>query len=218
MRGTCRCHHFARAFGRLGDLGFELADQLEAELQTPGRVASLVDTEEDWLYLLQGLTVGLEAAEVVLLAGLLHEWVQGSSRAVPDERRLHMAKVRRLSLPQPELVQAPQIFEEEVGMIVELNAKVRKSRKRAAMRQGGRTAQEVEAEQGSFWACELAVLIEEASLRLSAILAGSRQDRASFMVRACGSRRMKTLRNRVRSWRKVRAWLLVHRDYCFPGF
>lgn len=57
----CRWHHFAMASERLRDLGFDLADRLELELQTPGRVASLVDREEDCRDLVQSLDVSLEA-------------------------------------------------------------------------------------------------------------------------------------------------------------
>ena len=106
-------------------------------------------------------------------------------------------------------------FEEQKSCSVELVRTVSKSHFKAALKRPDVSRTELELLEKERWASALVSFIQEANLPLCKI-AESTTSPAQVLVKAVGSRRAKTLRNRVRAWQKVRDWLLFARGYPYP--
>jgi len=107
------------------------------------------------------------------------------------------------------------------GMIEDKLLQPRKWRTRRQQRIGqhdGDPAQRatVEEEERMRWAAELAQLLEEAkSPRFE--IASTTLDPASSMRHCAGATRARTIRLRVRAWRKYRFWLMCAKGHPWPG-
>ena len=104
-----------------------------------------------------------------------------------------------------------EIVRENPAYILEL-AKRRLKRKRES---GGTQRADVEREQRNVYALQLAEIFKEACLPI-VFQIEMLQDPGKAWVRIFGSRRSKTLRNRLRSWNKFRDWLLALSGTVWP--
>lgn len=68
-----------------------------------------------------------------------------------------------------------------------------------------------------FWGAVLVQIMVEAQLPIVEIPVENEEQRVMYALRALGTRRSKTLRNRARAWRKARDWMQSVKGYVSPA-
>ena len=126
-----------------------------------------------------------------------------------------LAKSQRIEAFAREAPDASSVYERQVSGSIELQKQVSKFQHRW-LANGGGTAAEAEKAAKKFWGTVLAQIMLEANLSICQLKSDTEEQRATYALRALGSRRSKTLRNRARTWKKAREWFLRVKNRPFP--
>ena len=121
----------------------------------------------------------------------------------------------RFKLPEVRRTSAADTYDELLGMDVALQARVSKSRYRMQIKYPSGSKTDLENAAREYWVNVLVSYVEESGLPIVKV-AKETSNPQEVMRRAFGTRRMKTLRNRARAWAKIREWLIMFADDCFP--
>ena len=100
-------------------------------------------------------------------------------------------------------------------MDAKLQHRVSKSFFRSRLKNPLASKTDLETAAREVWLTELVSYLKESDLPICNIVQ-STSDPLAMLKRSFGNRRMKTLRNRARAWRKVREWLIAFKSRPFP--
>ena len=191
------------AWGSLRRSVFSKYDLVRSEFDSPLSLARLFDTKLECLNVGNGLH-GDDYRNNSALgdAALLFEWSEKFVDLFAVLEREDRERVKRCRLLSPPRVNASDIYTELLGMDAKLQSRVSKSFFRSQLKNPLSRKTELEAAARESWLTELVSYLKEADLPICNIVQ-STSDPLSMLKRAFGNRRMKTLRNRARAWRKV---------------
>ena len=198
--------------------GFSKHDLARSEFDShsPLSLARLFDTKLECLSVVNGLHGDDYKTNSALGdAALLCKWSEKFVDLFAVLEREDRVRVKRCRLLSPPWVDASDIYTELLGMDAKLQSRVSKSFFRSQLKNPLSSKTEIEAAARESWLTELVSYLKEADLPISNIVQ-STSDPLSMLKRAFGNRRMETLRNRARAWRKVREWLVAFKGRAFP--
>ena len=204
-----------RLWGSLEQSGFRYLDDLRRHFVTPWHVACAVDSLDDTILLVRQLRSGLLESEESREAGFLWKWLEDNTELLKRVQARLLAKSQRVEAFVRESPSASSVFDQQVSGSIELQKQVSKSQHRWLANSNG-TPADAEKAAKKFWGTVLVQIMLEADLPISKMKADSEEQRASYALRALGARRSKTLRNRARTWKKAREWLLRVKNRPFP--
>lgn len=200
----------------LSDCGFSKYNVVREEFSSPHLLAFLFDSKSECLEVVRGLHGDdYQINEVLCDANLLFEWKENCQNQLLIFQREDRKRAKRFHLVEPPAVQASELYAEFLGMSAKLTSRVSKSTFRSVLKNPTHSKTDIELAAREVWLNELIGYLEEGDLPIMRI-ASATAEPMFVLKRAFGNRRMKTLRNRARSWRKVRSWLLSFRSYAFP--
>ena len=204
------------AWTELESDGFSKVEQLRNELGKAHHVGYLFDSELECLEVVKGLH-GPEYTlhEAMADSEVLYKWTVKNLKKFEVDRREDRKAALRYRLPDPKRVAAVDAYEELLGMDVKLKARVSKANYRLQIKFPSSSRTDIENVAREYWLNTLVGYVEEAQLPIVQV-ARSTSNPGEVMRRAFGNRRMKTLRNRARSWARVREWLLMFCGDVFP--
>ncbi len=206
----------ARAWESLKESGFTKYDLVRSEFDSPLVLKKLFDTKLECMNLVSGLHGdGYRTNEVLADAAMLYDWSEGHSKLFSVLEREDRDRVKRFRLLSPGRVEASDVYAELLGMDAKLQSRVSKSFFRCQLKNPLASKSELENAAREAWLAELVGFLKEAELPICRILEGTSEP-LTLIRRSFGSRRMKTLRNRARAWRKVREWLIAFKGRPFP--
>ena len=198
-------------------LAFDLLpiEELLPELD-PYRL-SLLFEDFDSAYHLLKCTFGRRFEDETLVQGAEHlvAWREHSMRKLSSLQTLNFARAVKPRLEKPSVVSVQDVYQEQMASSIELVRHVSKSGYRKAAKQPTESRLDLEHLEKERWAATLAAYIKEAELPLCKV-AEATSNPTQILLKSFGSRRAKTLRNRARSWAKVRSWLLLVKSRVFP--
>jgi hypothetical protein len=148
---------------------------------------------------------------------LLNDWRINNDAL---NQRLKRHAVNRLFEPHLQLVESqhPAVFyEQQVLSNLKLDRVTRKTSISKLLHDPDNIEckEQVEEAERRVWASRLAEFIEEAGLPVTATIQQTANPTEAWQ-RIFGSKRAKTLRNRARTWKKVREWMLFVHGIPFP--
>ena len=205
------------AWEDLETAGFGLIEKVRQEFSKPHHVLYLFDSVEECFEVVKGMhdfTTPLH--EVSQDADLLFQWAEKHRSNCEIERRLEFQEAKRCRLHDPKDPNAADVYNELLGMDVKLQARLPRASYRLTLAKPNMSRSDVESAAREHWLSVLVGYIVEADLPICKV-AASTSDGNAVMRRAFGSRRLKTLRNRARSWKKVRDWLIQFKGGPFPA-
>jgi integrase len=204
------------AWGSLESSGFSLTEKLRQEFKRPHHVFFLFDTVDECFEVVRGLhdyTASLH--EISQDSDILFQWADNYRKACEVERRLEFQDAKRCRLQEPRDPNAVDVYSELLGMDVKLQARLSRASYRLALANPHMSRSDLESAAREQWLSVLVGYITEADLPICKV-AASTSDSSAVLRRSFGSRRLKTLRNRARSWKKVRDWLIQFKGTPFP--
>ena len=191
-------------------------EKLRNEIERPHMVGFLFDTPEECLEVVKGLHgFHFVLHEAMTDADILFQWNQRHQRTFEVDRREDRKAAVRYRLSEPPKVSAPDVYDELLGMDVKLRERVSKANYRLQVRFPSSSKADIENAGREYWLSVLVGFLEEANLPVVKI-ARATSNPNEILRRAFGTRRMKTLRNRARTWAKVREWLIMFFGEVFP--
>ena len=204
------------AWRSLESSGFSLTEKLRQEFKRPHHVFFLFDTVDECFEVVRGLhdyTASLH--EISQDSDILFQWADNYRKACEVERRLEFQDAKRCRLQEPRDPNAVDVYSELLGMDVKLQARLSRASYRLALANPHMSRSDLESAAREQWLSVLVGYITEADLPICKV-AASTSDSSAVLRRSFGSRRLKTLRNRARSWKKVRDWLIQFKGTPFP--
>eukprot|EP00438_Fugacium_kawagutii_P012105 Skav220354 [mRNA] locus=scaffold609:12297:13624:+ [translate_table: standard] len=179
-------------------------------------LANLFDSSDECIELVKGLH-GSEYIlhEVLADAELLVLWKQESLRELDRLYRFDRQSAKRYCLrPQP-AVSASETYSQLLGLDVKLQCRVSRSTFRCKLSDPGASKQDVENSARKYWLKMLVSFLVDAQLPVCEI-ANNTSEPHVILERAFGNRRMRTLRNRARAWKKVTEWMIMFKGLPHP--
>ena len=204
-----------RLWSSLEQSGFQFLGELKGHFLTPWHVACAVDSLDDTTLLVRQLKSGLLESEEKREAKCLWQWLIDNAGLLKRVQARLLAKSQRVEAFVRKPPSASSIYDQQVSGSIELQKQVSKSQHRW-LANGNGTPVEAEKAAKKFWGTVLVQIMLEAGLPISNMKADTEEQRASYALRALGSRRSKTLRNRARTWKKTREWMLRVKNRPFP--
>ena len=204
-----------RLWTLLEGTGFSFLKELRDHFRTPWHVACAVDDFDDTVLLIKQLKSGLLESEEKREAKFLWNWLKDNEPLLRRVQTRLLAKSQRVEAYVREAPAATSVYEQLVSGLIELQKQVSKAQHRW-LAGGGGTPTDAEKSAKKFWGTVLVQIMIEADLPISRLKADSEEHRAAYALRALGSRRSKTLRNRARTWKKAREWFLQVKNRPFP--
>ena len=196
--------------------GFSAFERVRVEFEKPHYLAYLFDSADECLSVVRGLhDESAKIGDILKDAKILHKWSKDCEPLFRVNRRLDHLSCKRYRLQEPLKILASEAYSEILGMDVVLQSRVSKSTHRYLIANPGASKTELEASAREYWLSVLVTFLEESDMPICKIAAGT-TDPGAVLRRSFGSRRMKTLRNRARAWKKVRSWMLLMRGRPFP--
>ncbi len=200
----------------LRDSGFTKFSLGKEEFDSPHLLAFLFDSKAECLEVAKGLHGDdYKINEALYDANLLFEWKEKCLKQFLVFEREDRKRAKRFHLVQPPVVQASALYAELLGMSAKLSSNVSKSTFRAVLRNPSQSKSDIESAARKVWLAELIGYLEEDEMPIMRI-ASATCEPMTVLKRSFGNRRMKTLRNRARGWRKVRSWMLSFKSCAFP--
>ena len=196
--------------------GFSLTEKLRQEFSRPHHVFFLFDSVEECFDVVKSLhdyTAALH--EVSQDSDILFQWADKYRKVGEVERRLEFQEAKRCRLLEPRDPSAVDVYSDLLGMDVKLQARLSRASYRLALARPHMSRSDVESAAREHWLSVLVEYITEADLPICKV-AASTSDSSAVLRRSFGSRRLKTLRNRARAWKKVRDWLIQFKGSPFP--
>ena len=204
------------AWNSLRDSGFSKYDLVRSEFDSPLSLARLFDTKLECLNVVNGLHGDDYKTNSALGDAVkLFEWSEKFVELFSVLEREGREKAKRCRLLSPPRVDASDIYTELLGMDAKLQSRVSKSFFRSQLKNPLSSKTDLEAAAREAWLSELVSYLKEADLPICNIVQ-STSDPLCMLKRSFGNRRMKTLRNRARAWRKVREWLVAFKGRPYP--
>ena len=204
-----------RAWEILKDSGFSKFELVRSEFSNPLALSRLFDSKLECYNVVCGLHGDDYSTTLALAdAALLFEWSEKCSSLLSTLER-ERQKAKRFRLLSPPRVAASDVYSELLGLDAKLQCRVSKSYFRSQLKNPSASKTELEAAARESWLAELVGVLQEAELPICTMVDAT-SDPLGMLKRSFGSRRMKTLRNRARSWRKVREWLISFKGKPFP--
>ena len=196
--------------------GFSVFDRVRLEFEKPHYLAYLFDSADECLNVVRGLhDDSAKIGDILKDAKILHKWSKDCEPLFRVNRRLDHLSCKRYRLQEPLKILASEAYSEILGLDVVLQSRVSKSTHRYLVANPGASKTELETSAREYWLSVLVTFLEESDMPICKIAAGT-TDPGAVLRRSFGSRRMKTLRNRARAWKKVRSWMLLMRGRPFP--
>lgn len=183
--------------------------QLDAVLDCKDEIIDMVSTllREEGIY---------EASSAAQLTSVLWKW---RSEVTPVVKRLRRELVRTcresrlLRVEDSVSASSSAYVRPPLPKVIRTHNRSNLSKQIAA---DPTMAERHQAEEKERWTRELVKIIEEAMMPVVDMVHSTTDPQATWS-RLFGSRRAKTLRNRARSWRPVREWLLMAKGRPFPN-
>ena len=204
-----------RLWSLLEQTGFSFLADLKRHFATPWHVACAVDDLDDTALLIRQLRAGLLESEEQREAKRVWDWLQDNSSLLKRVQSRLMGKAQRVEAFIRETPSASSVYDQQVSGSIELQKQVSKSHHRW-LANGGGTPADAEKAAKKFWGTVLVQIMIEAGLPICNLKADTEEQRAAYALRALGPRRSKTLRNRARTWKKAREWMLRVKNRPFP--
>ena len=206
-----------RAWDILKGSGFSKFDLVHSEFSSPLALSRLFDSKLECYNVVCGLHGDDYSTTLALSdAAILFEWSEKCSSLFSNLEREERQKAKRFRLLSPPRVAASDVYSELLGLDAKLQCRVSKSYFRSQLKNPSASKTELEAAARETWLAELVGILQEADLPICSMV-DTTSDPLGMLKRSFGSRRMKTLRNRARSWRKVREWLISFKGKPFPS-
>ena len=204
-----------RLWALLRDAGCGCVNELRLHFSTPWHLACGVDSADDAANLVQQLCPSILDVGAKRDGMRIWEWMAESSDLLQRVQRRLLAKSTRIEAPSSSVISPGDVYDRLVSGNVQLCKQT--SRAHAKWLSGG-TGSPAEAEKAAkkFWGTVLAQILFEAKLPICELQAESEEQRVSYVLRALGTRRSKTLRNRARTWRRARDWFVSVKGHPFP--
>ena len=182
----------------------------------PYSFSLLFDDHDEAEDLIKSMFPGMMSGQdLSLLAATLIKWKEDHAIRFGTCQRQLLRRVVRPRLESKQTIPiSNDVIDLQQGNIV-LVRSVSKSTFRQAMRNPTNTKAELEKAAKDRWASHLMTFVHEAELPLVK-LAEATAFPTQTMLKAVGSRRSKTLRNRVRCWSKVHSWLVATKGVSHP--
>ena len=204
-----------RLWDLLSDANCSCVGELRKHFETPWHLACGVDSASDAADLVRQLCPDALDTSVKRDGARIWEWIAGSSSLLQRVQKRLLAKSTRIEAPPSAQVSPGSVYDQLVSGSVQL---CKQSSRAHAKWLSGETGNPSDAEKASrkFKGTVLAQIMFEAKLPICGLPAGSEEQKILYVLRALGTRRSKTLRNRARSWRRARDWFLSVKGYPFP--
>ena len=193
-----------------------MMDKVIQEFECPHFLAYLFDTADECMNVVKGLHgESYKLVDVLRDAKIRHQWSQDCEPLFRVNRRLDPLSSKRDRLQEPLKVLASDAYAEILGLDVVLQSRLSKSTHRYTVANPDARKTDLEQSAREYWLSVPVTYLEGSDLPICKVAAGT-TDPGAVLRRSFGSRRMKTLRNRARSWKKVRAWLIMMKGRPFP--
>ena len=204
-----------RLWGLLEESGFEAVRELRLHFLTPWHVACSVDGIDDSVTMVEQVLPNALPSEHKKMGALLWKWLTEHTSLFKRVQDRLLAKATRIEAPTSNALSPGEVFDQCVSGNLELCKQTSRAHARW-ISNGAGTPADAERAAKKFWGTVLVQIMVEARLPIVDIQVESEEQRVSYALRALGSRRSKTLRNRARSWRKARDWMISVKGYSFP--
>ena len=196
-----------------------LCKALRQHFNSPLQVCAAFDDQREALGLVEdALGNSYGAARRDAISRALLDWQQASGNKMESLRRAEMAE-RTMHGKQPrasgEVIGIADQYDTIVAGSPMLGLAALESHLAKRAKTGNTARTDEEDRSKKKWALHLADIIIEAKLPAVATFRDLQNANAAW-VRAFGSRRSKTLRNRARAWKKLRDWLIVTTGQAWP--
>ena len=166
---------------------------------------------------LQTWHLGFAGTGLARAAQSLMQWRNEHQRIYEKRVRMHVQKAREPRMP---LVERPTLggsYEEEVGLSKLVGMGISRMQMRQSAKYGPLPKADLEEAERIRWVRILNDYLLETDWPLVG-MAKKAEHTDAMLMRAWGARRAKTLRNRGRSWYKLRTWLLLVKETPFQIF
>ncbi|CAE7259695.1 unnamed protein product [Symbiodinium sp. CCMP2592] len=204
-----------RLWGLLEEKGCSAVGLLRMHFQTPWHLACAVDSVEDAVRLAEQITPGSIPSDHKRLGSQIWEWMTAHTGLFKRVQSRLTAKATRIEATPGSSVSPCDIFDQCVSNSLDLCKQTSRAHARW-ISNGAGTPADAEKSSKKFWGTVLVQIMVEAKLPIVDIPVENEEQRVSYALRALGARRSKTLRNRARTWRKARDWMLSVKGYPFP--
>ncbi|CAE7206607.1 unnamed protein product [Symbiodinium sp. CCMP2592] len=204
-----------RLWNLLEDSGCTCVRELRLHFHTPWHLACSVDSLEDSVVLAEQVLPSAVSSDHKRAGALIWGWLRDQTDLLKRVQGRLKTKATRIVAPPCGDVSPGEVYAQLVSGSLELTKQT--SRAHARWISGGAgTPADAEKAARKFWGTVLVQIMVEAKLPIVDIPVESEEQRVLYALRALGTRRSKTLRNRARAWRKARNWMLSVKSVAFP--
>ncbi|CAE7713877.1 unnamed protein product [Symbiodinium necroappetens] len=204
-----------RLWRLLEDSGCTCVSELRVHFATPWHVACSVDSLEDAIVLAEQVVPKASSAEHKRIGGHVWKWISDNTDLLSRVQARLRSKATRIEASAGSKVSPGEVFDQLMSGSLELCKQTSRAHSRW-ISNGAGTPVEAEKAAKRFWGTVLVQIMVEARLPIVEIAVESEEQRVMYALRALGTRRSKTLRNRARTWRKARDWIQSVKGYVFP--
>lgn len=192
-----------------------LLSSVQRSFRTPLHLQAAFDSLEDCFDLVTSFFPDLVDEEVRNQSAILMQWQEENGHRF---KRLKISAVEgardRLHSFSNSTLQDSFVKITETNPLALIEMFSKKRHKKYKEEVPDARARKFETERKKY-SMQLAAYIMEAGLPVAKLIATLDQPETAW-VHLFAARRANTLKNRVKSWRPFRDWLILHRGYCFP--
>ncbi|CAE7417306.1 unnamed protein product [Symbiodinium sp. CCMP2592] len=204
-----------RLWNLLEDTGCTCVRELRLHFQTPWHLACSVDSLEDSVVLAEQIIPSALPSDHKRAGALIWGWLRDHTDLLKRVQGRLKTKATRIVAPPCGDVSPGEVYAQLVSGSLELTKQTSRAHARW-ISSGAGTPADAEKAARKFWGTVLVQIMVEAKLPIVDIPVESEEQRVLYALRALGTRRSKTLRNRARAWRKARDWMLSVKSVVFP--
>ena len=205
----------AMAWDKLREMGSRLVDQYQAEFVSPWKLSLMFEDYDSATDLVRDMAPEMDKEHIESETIVLNDWLQESEKEIRADCSAHMLAAKRYKVETKACPCLPDAYNALVGLSVSLRTFVSKTLYRRKLADPQATKDQLEFATREYWLCVWAGMLKEACLPVCTI-ADATSDPMAVLRAALGTRRVGTLRARARSWKTVRAWLMLHHDVVHP--
>ena len=204
-----------RLWRLLEESGCTCVSELRIHFATPWHLACSVDSLEDSVTLAEQVLPRALASEHKRTGGQIWKWISDHTDLLSRVQSRLCAKATRIEAAASNKVSPGEVFDQLVSGSIDLVSQTSRAHARWISNGAGNPA-EAEKAARKFWGTVLVQIMVEAKLPITEIPVENEEQRIVYALRALGTRRSKTLRNRARAWRKARDWFMSVKEYAYP--
>ncbi|CAE7725645.1 RE2 [Symbiodinium sp. CCMP2592] len=204
-----------RLWNLLEDTGCICVRELRLHFDTPWHLACSVDSLEDSVVLAEQILPSAVSSDHKRAGALIWGWLRDQTDLLKRVQGRLKTKATRIVAPPCGDVSPGEVYAQLVSGSLELTKQTSRAHARW-ISSGAGTPADAEKAARKFWGTVLVQIMVEAKLPIVDIPVESEEQRVLYALRALGTRRSKTLRNRARAWRKARDWMLSVKSVAFP--